>query len=243
MSAPTLDRNPETTHATTRGRRRGLRQLMLVASALLVLAVAVGTSLAIATRPTTSQASAETGVAPSAAAADQNANADQGTAAQNANADQGTAAQPAQDNPAGTPTRSSGSGSTGTNASGLALPDGDHDAYITKVDRANNRIVADVVQVFHDDAAVKAAIADGKSRSDAQYLTTWVRNQNPRLRTLPLASGLVVKLAGGCEESSRDQLLTTLASNASQKGVYYYTLTLSGGKVQRIQERLAINAC
>jgi hypothetical protein len=202
---------------------------MLVASALLVLAVAVGTSLAIATRPTTTQASAETGVAPSAAAADQNANADQGAAAQ--------------DNPAGTPTRSSGSDSTGTNASGLALPDGDHDAYITKVDRANNRIVADVVQVFHDDAAVKAAIADGKSRSDAQYLTTWVRNQNPRLRTLPLASGLVVKLAGGCEESSRDQLLTTLASNASQKGVYYYTLTLSGGKVQRIQERLAINAC
>lgn len=230
MSAPTLDRNPETTHAgTTAGRRRGRRQLMLVASALLVLAVAVGTSLAIATRPTTTQASAETGVAPSAAAADQNANADQGTAAQ--------------DNPAGTPTRSSGSGSTGTNASGLALPDGDHDAYLTKVDRANNRIVADVVQVFHDDAAVKAAIADGKSRSDAQYLTTWVRNQNPRLRTLPLASGLVVKLAGGCEESSRAQLLTTLASNASQKGVYYYTLTLSGGKVQRIQERLAINAC
>jgi hypothetical protein len=233
MSAPTLDRNPETTHAgTTAGRRRGRRRLMLAASALLVLAVAVGTSLAIATRPTTTQASAETGVAPSAAAADQNANADQGTAAQ-----------PAQDNPAGAPTRSSGSGSTGTNASGLALPDGDHDAYITKVDRANNRIVADVVQVFHDDAAVKAAIADGKSPSDAQYLTTWVRNQNPRLRTLPLASGLVVKLAGGCEESSRDQLLTTLASNASQKGVYYYTLTLSGGKVQRIQERLAINAC
>jgi hypothetical protein len=202
---------------------------MLVASALLVLAVAVGTSLAIATRPTTTQASAETGVAPSPAAADQNANADQGTAAQ--------------DNPAGTPTRSSGSDSTGTNASALALPDGDHDAYITKVDRTNNRIVADVVQVFHDDAAVKAAIADGKLRSDAQYLTTWVRNQNPRLRTLPLASGLVVKLAGGCEESGRDQLLTTLASNASQKGVYYYTLTLSGGKVQRIQERLAINAC
>ncbi|MGH2814236.1 MAG: hypothetical protein ACRDLC_03665, partial [Actinomycetota bacterium] len=210
MSAPTLDRNPETTHAgTTAGRRRGRRQLMLAASALLVLAVAVGTSLAIATRPTTTQASAETGVAPSAAAADQNADADQGTAAQV--------------NPAGTPTRSSGSDSTGTNASALALPDGDHDAYITKVDRANNRIVADVVQVFHDDAAVKAAIADGTSRPDAQYLTTWVRNQNPRLRTLPLASGLVVKLAGGCEESSRDQLLTTLASNASQKGVYYYT--------------------
>jgi hypothetical protein len=234
MSAPTLDRNPETTHATTGGRRRGRRQLMLVASALLVLAVAVGTSLAIATRPTTSQASAETGVAPSAAAA-----------AQNANADQGTAAQPAQDNPAGTPTRSSGSGSTGTNASGLALPDGDHDAYITKVDSTNNRIVVDVVQVFHDGAAVRAAIADGKSAADAEYLTTWVRNENPRLRTLPLADDLQVKLRDACGEPDpgREALLAKLASNASLDGTYYYTLTVRDGAVERIQERLAVNAC
>ena len=240
MSAPTLDRNPETTHAgTTAGRRRGRRQLMLAASALLVLAVAVGTSLAIATRPTTTQASAETGVAPSAAAADQNANADQGTTAQ-----------PGQDTQTGIATKpdtgtnsSSGTDSSGSNPPAAALPDGTHTAYITKVDQVNHRIVVDVVQVFEGDQAVKEAIADGKPRSEAQYLTSWVRNVNPRLRTLPLGSGLVVKLAGGCEESSRDQLLTTLASNASQKGVYYYTLTLSGGKVQRIQERLAINAC
>jgi hypothetical protein len=238
MSAPTLDRKPETTHAgTTTGHRRGRRQLMLVASALVVLAVAVGTSLAVATRPVATQAPAEAGIAPSAAAADQNANADQGTA------------QPTQDNRAGTPSGSSDQGSTGTggstdtNGSGLALSDGDHDAYITKVDRANNRIVVDVVQVFHDERAVKEAIADGRSRSEAQYLTTWVRNQNPRLRTLPLASGLVVNLWGSCEEGGGHNLLTTLSANARQKGLYYYTLTLSGGKVQRIQERLAINAC
>jgi hypothetical protein len=235
MSAPTLDRNPETTQAgTSAGHRRPRKQLVLVVSALVVLAVAVGTSLAIATRPVATQAPAQSGVVPAAAAADQNANADQGTTAQ-----------PAQDNPAGTPTGSSDRGSTGSNGSGPALADGDHDAYVTKVDRANNRIVVDVVQVFHDDDAVKAAVADGKSRSDAQYLTTWVRNENPRLRTLPLASGLAVKLWGSCEEGggNRDQLLTTLAANASQKGTYYYTLTVSAGKVQRIQERLAINAC
>jgi hypothetical protein len=235
MSAPTLDRNPETTQAgTSAGHRRPRKQLVLVASALVVLAVAVGTSLAIATRPVAGQAPAESGVAPSAAAADQNANADQGTTAQ-----------PAQDNPAGTPAGSSDPGSTGSSGSGLALADGDHDAYIARIDRANSRIVVDVVQVFHDDKAVKEAIADGKSRSDAQYLTTWVRNENPRLRTLPLAGGLVVKLHSGCDEGSgnRDQLLTTLAANASQKGTYYYTLTVSDGKVQRIQERLAINAC
>jgi hypothetical protein len=241
MSAPTLDRNPETTSAgTSAGHRRPRRQLVLAASALLVLAVAFGTSLAIATRPVATQAPAEAVVAPATPAGGQNVNADQ-----NAGTGQPSAAQPAQGNPAGTPTKASNPGSTGGDGSGLALPDGDHDAYITRIDRANNRIVVDVVQVFHDDQAVKEAIADGRSRADAQYLTTWVRNQNPRLRTLPLASGLVVKLWGSCEDGShdRDQLLTQLAANASQKGTYYYTLTLAGGKVQRIQERLAINAC
>jgi hypothetical protein len=225
MSAPTLD-TPTGSHTdTSTGRRRHRKQLVLVTGTLLVLAVAVGTSLAIATRPVAHQT-------PAAAA--------QPAAAQPAAAgpqpDQGVAAQA----PA---TPKSGQAPAAGGAATPALENGDHDAYITKVDRANNRIVVDVVQVFHDDAAVKAAIADGKPRSDAQFLTTWVRNQNPRLRTLPLASGLVVKLWSSCEEGGGHNLLTTLSANARQKGLYYYTLTLAGGKVQRIQERLAINAC
>jgi hypothetical protein len=231
MSAPTLDRNPETTSTgTSAGHRRRRKQLVLAVSALLVLAVAVGASLAIATRPVAGQAPAGAGVSPVAAAADQNAN-------QNATTGQGTTAQP---------TKSSNQGSTGT-GSVAALPDGDHDAYITSIDRANNRIVVDVVQVFNGDQAVAAAIADGKPRSEAQYLYTWVRNQNPRLRTLPLASDLVIKLHDGCE-GSRGRLLSTLAADARQRGLkgehpYYFTLTVAGGKVHRIQEVFAGNAC
>jgi hypothetical protein len=92
---------------------------------------------------------------------------------------------------------------------------------------------------------VKEAIADGRPRSEAQYLTTWVRNQNPRLRTLAAASGMAVKLWGSCEESSkdRDAAFNALAEHARQKGTYCYALTVSRGKVQRIQEQLAINAC
>jgi hypothetical protein len=220
MSAPTLDMPPGTT-GTSAGRRRR-RQLVLVASALLVVAVAVGTSLAIASRPVAHQTPA-----PARAAAAQPA----------AQADQGATAQP-----------SAKPESTSDAAAGGAAPpvleNGDHDAYITKVDRANNRIVVDVVQVFHDDAAVQAAIADGRSRGDAKYLTTWVRNQNPRLRTLPLAGDVAVQLRGSCgEEQGRDALLTKLAANARQRGTYYYTLTVAGGQVHRIQEQLAINAC
>jgi len=248
MSAPTLDRNPRTStqNGPSTGRRRR-KQLVLVASALVVLAIAVGTSLAIATRPAAPQATADPVAVPAAAAADQNANADQNTAAQPAQDSQtGTATKPDtatkadSDSDSDSKASSSGGGATAP----AALEDGTHTAYITKVDQVSHRIVVDVVQVFEGDRAVKEAIADGRSRSEAQYLTTWVRNENPRLRTLPLTSGVVVKLWDSCEENgSGHNLLTVLSANASQKGTYYYALTVSHGKVTQIQERLAINAC
>jgi hypothetical protein len=229
MSAPTLDRHPGSSQAgSSEGRRRGRKQLILVASALIVLALAVGTSLALATRPVARQAQGT----PAVAAEDQNAVAGQATAAgrgQDATATAG-----------GT---GSGNGQSGTEAAAPVLPDGDTTAYITKV--ASDRIVVDVVQVFNDDKAVKAAIADGKPPAEAKYLTGWVRNENPRLRTLPLAGGLDVRLLGGCEESGSDRaaVLSRLADHAKRKGSYYFTLTVADGKVKRIQEHLAINAC
>jgi hypothetical protein len=230
MSAPTLDRHPGSSQAGSSGGRRRRRTLVLVASALIVLALAVGTSLAIATRPVARQDPAS--ATPSAAAGDQNANTDQGQTETQGQDATGTAG-------------GTGSGSQGSGAETAApvLPDGDTTAYITKV--AGDRIVVDVVQVFHDDQAVKAAVADGTSQSDAKYLTTYVRNENPRLRTLPLAGDLEVKLRDACGEpgTSREAQLTRLAANASLKGTYYYTLSVSDGTVERIEERLAVNAC
>jgi hypothetical protein len=231
MSAPTLDRHPGSSQAgSSEGRRRGRKQLILVASALIVLSLAVGTSLALATRPVARQDPAA--AAPTVAAEDQNAVAGQGSAAGQGQDATGTAG--------GT---GSGGQVSGTEAAAPVLPDGDTTAYITKV--ASDRIVVDVVQVFNDDKAVKAAIADGKSPSEAKYLTGWVRNENPRLRTLPLAGGLDVRLLGGCEESGSDRaaVLAKLADHAKRKGPYYFTLTVADGKVKRIQEHLAINAC
>ena len=226
MSAPTLDRHPGSSQAGSSEGRRRRRTLVLVASALIVLALAVGTSLAIATRPVARQAPA------AAATEDQNANTDQGQ-----NETQGEDATGA----AG----GTGSGSEGSGAETAApvLPDGDTTAYITKV--ASDRIVVDVVQVFHDDQAVKEAVADGKSPSDAKYLTTYVRNENPRLRTVPLAGDLEVKLRDACGEpgNNREAQLTRLAANAKLGGTYYYTLSVSDGTVERIEERLAVNAC
>ena len=234
MSAPTLDRHPGSSQAGSSEGRRRRRTLVLVASALIVLALAVGTSLAIATRPVARQAPAS--ATPAAAAEDQNATTDQGQT----KTETETQGQDATGTAGGTGSGSQGSGG-GTAAP--VLPDGETTAYITKV--ASGRIVVDVVQVFHDDQAVKAAVADGTSPSDAKYLTTWVRNENPRLRTLPLAGDLEVKLRDACGEpgNSREAQLTRLAANAALKGTYYYTLSVSDGTVERIEERLAVNAC
>jgi hypothetical protein len=193
---------------------------VLVASALVVVAAVVGTSLAIATRPIQRPAAAE---APGS------------SAGQPAVAAQQVARPPAE--------AAAGQAPAATGA--LALDDGDHDAYITGVDAANHRIVVDVVQVFHDARAVKEAVADGRSPAEAKYLTTWVRNQNPRLRTLPLAGDVQVRLRDTCGEGGgdRDAQLSRLAANARLNGTYYYTLTVDDGTVERIQERLAVNAC
>ena len=121
------------------------------------------------------------------------------------------------------------------------LADGRYDAYIRQVNTRGDYLVADLVQVFHDQAAVKAAVADGKPRDTTQYLSTYVRNQNPRLRTLSLAGDLRVDLLGGCEEPVSHQL-NRLAADA-RAGGYYFTLSITGGAVHRIQEHIAGNAC
>jgi hypothetical protein len=235
MSAPTLDRNPGSSQSgPSAGHRRRRKQLAVVASTLVVLAVAVGTSLAVATRPIDRQAT-QAGPAPAAAAGDQNADAGQAQAAQ---PDQNAPAPPATGQEPG-----SDPNAAGTVGSAPALEDGEHPAHITKV--TNGRIEVDVVQVFHDSAAVKAAIADGESPADAKYLTTWVRNENSRLRTLPLAGDLDIRLRDACGDPGDDRqaLLTKLAANAKLKDTYYYLLTVADGKVERIEERLAVNAC
>jgi hypothetical protein len=130
---------------------------------------------------------------------------------------------------------------------GPVLADGRYDAYIRTVDPSRNRLVVDLVQVFDGQAAVDAAIADGMAGDQAQVLGVYVRNQNPRLRTLPLAGDLRLDLRGGDCEAPRNHQLAKLATDARAMSgsvhTYYFTLTVRGGSVHQVQEFLAINAC
>ena len=127
------------------------------------------------------------------------------------------------------------------------LADGRYPSYIHTVDRRRNRLVVDLVQVLDGQAARDAAIADGMARDKAQYLGVYVRNQNPRLRTLPLARDLRLDLRGGDCEAPLNHQLAKLATDARAMSgpihTYYFTLTVRGGAVHQVQEFLAINAC
>jgi hypothetical protein len=127
------------------------------------------------------------------------------------------------------------------------LADGRYDSYIRTVDTNRQRLVVDLVQVFQDQAAVDAAIADGMPRDQAQVLYVWVRNQKPRLRTLPMASDLRLELLpGDCIESRNHQLAKLIKDSramSNSRPAYYFTLTVAGGVVHRIQEDKTFNAC
>ena len=126
------------------------------------------------------------------------------------------------------------------------LADGRYDSYIRTVDTNHQRLVVDLVQVFQGQAAINAAITDGLPRDQAQVLYVWVRNQNPRLRTLAMASDLQIDLLpGDCIESRNHQLAKLVKDSramSNSRPAYYFTLTVAGGAVQRLQEDKTFNA-
>jgi hypothetical protein len=235
MSAPIFDRPPATSPSASATRRRRLP--LLVVASLMVAGAGLGTGVALATRhpagpPAVAAAATGTGAVARAQPSGQPA-MPVGQSTPKADAKASKASGPAHRGPA----------PVDTAGNAAVLPDGVHHAYIRRVDIARDRITVDVVQLFLDGDAVKAAVADGKSREDAQYLTVWLRNQNPRLRTLPLAADLRVRFHHTCEEpSDRRAELTRLAASA-RLGVYFYSLTVHDGAVHAIKERQIIPAC
>jgi hypothetical protein len=199
-------------------------------TALLVAAAAVGIGLAVAGRPPARPAMAATG-ATGPAPVDRDPPAAQ--------------ARPGEGTPAGGDAEATDPRPANVDMARNAavLPDGVHHALIRKVDVAGDRVTVDVVQRFVDDAAAKAAVEDGRSPEEAEYTTVWLRNENPRLRTLPLAADLRVDFFEPCDTApDRRAVLRRLAANA-RLGQYFYSLTVRGGAVHALVERQITPAC
>ena len=68
-----------------------------------------------------------------------------------------------------------------------ALADGVYPTFVRAVDVPGATITVDVLQTFVGSDAHQAAIQDGVSWNDVRYDPVYIRNENPLLRTLPVA--------------------------------------------------------
>ena len=238
----TLHETPTRPSAPRPPRRR--RVALFAAGAVLIAALGSGAALALGDRNDGQSAAATQSAAAAAqpAASDQSAKPSAGQSATPAS--RATAVGQQQTSGSGQEQSSSPSGRPKREGV-TTLADGRHDAYVRKVDPDRDLIVVDLVQVFTGKAAVRAALEDGMDRSAAEVRDTYVRNQNDRLRTLEMAGGVRLNLIGACDSTGQEGLFTKLIKDATygQGQLFYYTLRVQDGVVQRIDEHQAQPAC
>lgn len=140
-----------------------------------------------------------------------------------------------------------GRGATATTARPTGEPvgtlqDGRHAVRILAVRTAARTVRFDVIQFLTGDAANKAAAEDGAEEIPVPN-DYYIRNVNPRLRTLPVAPGakVVVNILAFDENAGTRDTEITLAKLAGypddrvKQAVIW--LTVSHGKIVRIQEQ------
>ena len=125
-----------------------------------------------------------------------------------------------------------------------ALNDGVYPTYIRGVDVDGATITIDIIQTFAGEAAHQAAIQDGARWEDIMYAPVYIRNENPALLTLPVARDVRIKLIHVCMAPNRRIGLMELrdATRPFTK-VFYYEVLVVEGKVELVQQFVAVAAC
>jgi hypothetical protein len=125
-----------------------------------------------------------------------------------------------------------------------ALANGVYPTYVRAVDVQGATVTVDVLQVFTGSAAHQAAIEDGVPWKDVRYDPVYIRNENPLLRTLPVARDVHIELYGECTAPNRWVGLTQLRKATTPfTNTFYYEASVVDGRVERIQQLVAIAAC
>ena len=125
-----------------------------------------------------------------------------------------------------------------------ALADGVYPTFIRAVDVPGAEVTVDVLQLFFGGPAHQAAIEDGMSWKDAQYTYTYIRNENPLLRTLPVDRDVQIKFIGMCMTPSRYAGLTQLRKETADfDELFYYDITVVDGSIERIMQRVSVEGC
>jgi hypothetical protein len=128
-----------------------------------------------------------------------------------------------------------------TTSEPVVLADGRHPAYLKTVDPDRRTITFDLIQFFTGEAATKAAAEDDKESPPANDY--YIRNVNPRLRTLPVATDAPITvnvLAAQTTGSSTKDVSVTLEKLAGyfpNSGTPPFWITVAQGQVTRIAQQ------
>ena len=142
--------------------------------------------------------------------------------------------------PATTAIPPSSTGATATSEP-VVLADGRHPVYLKTVDPDRPAITFDLIQFFTGEAATKAAAEDGKESPPPNDY--YIRNVNPRLRTLPVRSGAPITVnvlaAQTSGNSTKDVSVTLdeLAGYFPNNGTAPFWITVEQGQVAKIAQQ------
>jgi Flp pilus assembly protein CpaB len=117
----------------------------------------------------------------------------------------------------------------------LVLADGRHAVLLKAIDPAHGTVTFDVVQFFRDEEAAREAAKDHQESPPPN--DSYMRNVNPRLRTLPVGAGANItanQLAG-----SNQDIPVSLARLASltRQGSGVFWLTVRNGEIVQVAEQ------
>ncbi len=126
-----------------------------------------------------------------------------------------------------------------------ALSDGTYPTFIRGVDVEGARVTVDVLQLFKHHAAFRAAVQDGMRHREARYLSVYLRNENPLLRTLPVAPDVKIHFLGACDVPPNRHIALTQLQDATTPfdKTFYYSVAVREGVVHWVAQHLAIPAC
>jgi len=138
------------------------------------------------------------------------------------------------------PSASTTTGGASTNDPAV-LADGRHPVFLKTVDPNRRRITFDLIQFYTGQAAVKAAAEDHQESPPPNDY--YIRNVNPKLRTLPVRAGAPITvnvLAAESTGSTTKDVSVTLAKLATwfpRTDTPTFWITVRHGQVTKIAEQ------
>ena len=120
-----------------------------------------------------------------------------------------------------------------TGSEPVVLADGRHPVLLKAIDAGRGTVTFDLVQVFRDEEAAREAAKDHLEADNDSYM----RNVNPRLRTLPVGAGATItanQLAG-----SNQDIPVTLSklSSLTRAGSGVFWITVRGGQIVQVAQQ------